>query len=117
MRQVKCVQSPMTNKSALRTSHLKCDPARPRQQPVVSSAAVASLVRDLVSPVPYALTQHDRHLGLRTRPLNLPVMLAMVLALIWRQLPSVSELLRVLAREPLLWAPPIHVSQQAVSLR
>jgi hypothetical protein len=44
-------------------------------------------------------------------------MLAFVLSLIWRQLGSVSEAVRVLAREGLLWQPPLRVSQQAVSTR
>jgi len=49
--------------------------------------------------------------------LALPVMVAVVLAMIWRQVPSVSELGRVLRREGLLWAPPTRISQQALSLR
>jgi len=44
-------------------------------------------------------------------------MVAVVLAMIWRQVPSVSELGRVLRREGLLWAPPTRISQQALSLR
>jgi hypothetical protein len=44
-------------------------------------------------------------------------MLALVLSLIWRQVPSVSELARLAARQRLLWTPPLSVSQQALSLR
>lgn len=44
-------------------------------------------------------------------------MVALVLTLIWQQVSSVSELVRMLARDQLLWTPPIHVSQQAVSER
>ena len=107
----------MTKKAPYRSSQLKRDHARPRQQPAVSSAAVETRLNELVSPHTYALADYYHSLGLRARLLNLPVMLALVLALIWRQMPSVSELLRVLARESLLWAPPMEVSQQAVSLR
>ena len=107
----------MTKKAPYRSSQLKRDHARPRQQPAVSSAAVEARLHDLVSPHTDALADYYHSLGLRARLLNLPVMLALVLALIWRQMPSVSELLRVLARESLLWAPPMEVSQQAVSLR
>lgn len=107
----------MTHKTPYRSPTLNRDHARPRQQPAVSNAAVEARLTELVSPLTYALTQHYHALGLRARLLNLPVMLALVLTLIWRQIPSVSELLRVLCREPLLWTPPLAVSQQAVSLR
>jgi hypothetical protein len=40
-----------------------------------------------------------------------------VLTLLWRQVPSVCELRRVLAREDCLWAPRLKVSQQALSQR
>ena len=92
----------MTRKTPYRSSTLKRDHARPRQQPAVSSASVEARLRELLSSLPYALSAQYRALGLRSRLLTLPVMLAMILALIWRQIPSVDELLRVLAREPLL---------------
>jgi hypothetical protein len=44
-------------------------------------------------------------------------MLAAVLSLVWRQVPSVRELNRMLARENLLWAKMTKVSQQALSQR
>ena len=44
-------------------------------------------------------------------------MLAAVLTLVWRQVPSVRELNRMLAREDLLWAKATRVSQQALSQR
>jgi hypothetical protein len=44
-------------------------------------------------------------------------MVAFVLSLIWRQVGSVSEAVRVLGEEGLLWAAPLPVSQQAVSER
>ena len=56
---------------------------------------------------------HDR--GLRQRTLNLPVMAALVLSLIWRQFGSVSELARALTSEGLLGAGPTPISQQAIS--
>ena len=40
-----------------------------------------------------------------------------MLTLLWRQVPSVWELSRVLAREDGLWAPRLKVSQQALSQR
>lgn len=44
-------------------------------------------------------------------------MLAAVLTLVWRQVPSARELNRMLAREDLLWAKAKKVSQQALSQR
>ena len=44
-------------------------------------------------------------------------MLAAVLTLVWRQVPSARELNRMLARENLLWAKATCVSQPALSQR
>ena len=44
-------------------------------------------------------------------------MVAALLLLLWRQVPSVCELARLLGREDLFWAPKITVSQQALSQR
>jgi hypothetical protein len=56
-------------------------------------------------------------LGLRHRILTLPVMVAFVLSLVWRQIGSVSEAVRSLSREAMLWTPPVQISQQAVAGR
>jgi Transposase DDE domain len=78
---------------------------------------IAERLAEVVHPA--TLTQvgyyHDR--GLRDRTLNLPVMAALVLSLIWRQFGSVSELARALTTEGLLWAGPVPISQQAISTR
>lgn len=100
-----------------RPSDLNRDHARPRTAPAPSSPAVEARLAELISPATYALAEQYRRLGLRWRVLTLPVMVALVLTLIWRQVPSVSTLVRVLAREPLLWVPPQRVSQQALSQR
>lgn len=42
-------------------------------------------------------------------------MMAAVLTLLWRQVPSVNELSRMLGRENLLWCNALKVSQQALS--
>lgn len=55
--------------------------------------------------------------GLRNRILTLPVMVSALLTLLWRQVPSVCELARLIAREDVLWAPRLNVSQQALSKR
>ena len=56
-------------------------------------------------------------MGLRQRILSLPVMVAFVLSLIWRQIGSVSEAMRVLKRQGMLGTEAQPVSQQAVSER
>src|SRR5579859_2024299 len=96
---------------------LNRDHARPRNAPAPLDAAMEEHLTTLVSPATYALTDQYRRLGLRFRILSLPVMVALVLTLIWRQVPSVSTLVQLLAREPLLWVPPRRVSQQALSER
>ena len=93
---------------------------RDRSKRPVSAEPAEPLAERLAEIVhPATLTQvayyHDR--GLRERTLNLPVMAALVLSLIWRQFGSVSELVRVLTSEGLLWTGPVPISQQAVSAR
>jgi len=53
---------------------------------------------------------------LRNRVLNLSLMVATVLTLLWRQVPGVQELTRLLARED-LWCRATNVSQQSLSER
>lgn len=72
---------------------------------------------DLLSPAIYAQSAYSRSLKLRDRILNLPLMIAAILALLWRQLPSVCELTKTLNREGGLWLPPAQVSQPALSKR
>ncbi len=66
---------------------------------------------------PAALNQvvYFQQLGLRARTLTLPVMVAFVVSLIWRQLGSVREAVRVLREEGMLWVTPLEtVSPQAM---
>lgn len=58
---------------------------------------------------------HDK--AMRERLLTLPVMMAVVLSLVYRQMSGLSELLRVLHQEGLLWVEPMRVSVEAVSKR
>lgn len=72
---------------------------------------------ELLSPAIYAQSAFYRSLNLRDRILNLPLMIAAILALMWRQIPSVCELTKTLNREGALWLPPAQVSQPALSKR
>lgn len=71
----------------------------------------------LLHPVTFGQVAHFHDLGLRQRTLTLPVMVAVVLTMIWRQIGSVCELTRLLHQEGFFWCSPIQVSQQALSLR
>ncbi|NEO28139.1 MAG: IS4 family transposase [Kamptonema sp. SIO4C4] len=93
------------------------DHARGRNQPNIDNEAIAQQLEDLIKPSVYQQLAYYRSLGMRERILSLPFMVAVVLSLLWRQVPSVRELNRMLAREDLLWAKATKVSQQALSQR
>lgn len=78
---------------------------------------MAQHLQEIVHPATLAQVKHFYELGLRERTLTLPVMVALVLSMIWRQIGGVSELARLLQSEGVLWATPRQVSQQALSQR
>ena len=75
--------------------------------PSVDNEAVESRLKALLTPVIWQQVAYYRQLGLRDRILNLPLMVALVLTLLWRQVPSVHELTRLLARETCCGAKPL----------
>jgi hypothetical protein len=85
--------------------------------PSVSNEEIENRLTELLTPAVFGQMAYYRQLGMRSRILNLPLMVAAVLTLLWRQVPSVHELTRMLAREDLLWCEAVAVSQQALSLR
>jgi len=72
---------------------------------------------ELVHPTTLGQVSYFHSLGLRARTLNLVVMMAFVLEMIWRQISGVCELTRIVQEESVLWASPVKVSQQALSER
>lgn len=78
---------------------------------------VTARLTELISPATFSQVAAYQAMGLRERVLTLPVMVAFVLSLIWRQLASVSEAVRVLREEGLLWTARVPVSQQAAAQR
>jgi hypothetical protein len=92
---------------------------RPRNHvPAPPVADIERRLRSVLTPNTFAAArQQFSVLGLRQRVLTLPVMVAVVLTLVWRQLPSLSELLRVLEREGLFEAAPMQVTKQSLSER
>ena len=78
---------------------------------------VTARLTEIVHPATLNQVEYYHQLGLRERTLTLPVMVALVLSMIWRQISGVCELVRVVRTEVLLWAPPLKMSQQAFSAR
>ena len=80
-------------------------------------AEIEKKLRSVLTPALLALRRMPRSWKLRNRLLTLPAMMATVVSLVWRQIPSLAEVLRVLAAEGLLWQPRLTVSRQALSKR
>jgi hypothetical protein len=81
---------------------------------------IAQRLRARLTPAAFAplrIPGGDDPVKRRDRVLTLPVMVAIVVSLVWRQIPSLTELLRVLAEEGLLWTEAVSVSKQALSQR
>jgi hypothetical protein len=88
---------------------------RPNSAP--PDEVIEARLTELIHPATYAQVATFHALGLRERILTLPVMMAFVLSLIWRHLGSVSEAVRVLREEGMLWVSPREVTQSAVEQR
>lgn len=84
---------------------------------MVEDEVIAAGLETLVTPAITAQENYYRQLKLRDRILNLPLMVAALLTLLWRDVAGVRELTRILSREGFLWCSPTQVSQQAVSQR
>ncbi len=82
------------------TTPMRRDHARPRHHPASLDPVLQQHLTDLVSPATYAVADQYRRLGMRSRVLNLPIMVALMLTLIWRQVPSVNNCLRRLKLAP-----------------
>ena len=98
-------------------THRNPDHVQRHNTPSPNNEAIAAHLEVLLTPAIHAQQAYYRQLGLRDRILNLPLMVAAVLTLLWRQVPGVQELTRLLAREDLLWCRATIVSQQALSER
>ena len=95
------------------------------QIPMPAVEDVEQRLSELLSPsllAPRQLERRDprqpqRLIRMRQRILTLPVIVAIVVSLVWRRMPAVAEVQKVLAREGLLWVAPIRVSAQALTKR
>jgi hypothetical protein len=93
------------------------DHVRRINRPSPDNEVIQERLKSLLTPAVFGQLAYYRSLGLRSRLLGLPVMVAGVLMLLWRQVPSVCELTKLIGREDLLWTPKVKVTQQALSKR
>lgn len=93
------------------------DHVRRINMPAPNNKVIEERIMSLLQPAVFGQKWYARLLGLRDRLLGYSVMIAAVLTMLWRQVPSVSELSRMLKRENILWAARTEVSQQALSKR
>lgn len=93
------------------------DHIRKRNVPAPDNQVLSHHITELLSPIVYSQQADYQSLGMRARILTLPLMVAAVLTLLWRQVPSVNELTRMLHREDLLWSKAVKVTRQAVTER
>ena len=80
---------------------------------------IAEWIKEVVHPTTLNQLGYFRQLGLRERTLSLPVMVAFMLTLLWRQVGSIREGVRILKEEGLLWVEPLinKITTQAVLTR
>jgi hypothetical protein len=82
-----------------------------KQRPMVEDEVIGQQFERLLTPAITNQENYYRKLGLRQRILNLPLIMAAVLTLLWRDIAGVRELTRMLARDNFLWCNPTKLSQ------
>ena len=112
-------KKPSKKKKTSSVRHTRAIQRDRSKHPIINAPdeQVAQRLHEIVHSATLAQVAHFHQQGLRQRTLTLPVMMAFVLSLIWRQIGSISELARLVKTEALLWAEPMKVSQQALSQR
>jgi hypothetical protein len=106
----------MAHKQTRHRSHL--DFRHCSQSPLPAVDAVEQRLLDVLSPswlAPRQLERRDprqpqRLIRMRQRRLALPVMVAIVVSRVWRRVPAVAALQKVLAREGVVGRAPLRVS-------
>lgn len=106
-------------KSKSTVRHTRAIQADRQKRPLVDNltAEVEALFHSLVQPLTLLQCDLFRQMGLRERTLTLPVMMALLLSAVWRQIAAVNELARLIRNEAVLWEEPKRVSQQALAER
>jgi hypothetical protein len=108
-----------TQKSKSTVRHTRAIQVDRQKRPLVDNLTeeVEALFHSLVHPLTLLQCDLFRQMGLRERTLTLPIMMALLLSAIWRQIPSVNELARLVRDEGALWEEPKQATQQALSER
>lgn len=107
-------QQPKQKKSFPHTRAIQRDrQKRPSAAP--PDEVIEQWLEETLQPASLNQIGYFRQLGLRERTLSLPIMVAFVVSLIWRQLGAVREAVRVLREQGMLWVAPLEeISSQAV---
>lgn len=107
---------PKTNKRDDRL--LQSDHRRRTNVPMPPIMEIQRELMRQLTPTTFAQARRGHtHVNLRDRILNLPVMCAIVISIVSRQIASLSEVLRALEKEGLLWVEATKVSVTALSKR
>src|SRR2546429_3214920 len=114
---------PMARKQSRHRSH--ADFRHRSQIPLPAVEEVEQRLMDVLSPsllAPRQLERRDPHqphrlIRMRQRILTLPVMVAIIVSLVWRRVPSLAEMQKGLGREGLFGGAPLQVSPQAITKR
>lgn len=93
------------------------DHAHKHNTPTIDNEVISQQLKALLTPAIFAQEKYYKQLRLRDRIINLSFMLSAVLTLLWRQVPGVQELTKLLAREDVLWCRATQVAQQSLSQR
>jgi hypothetical protein len=88
--------------SATPKKRINRDHAKKKNSPQIENEAIANHLEDLLIPAMAAQKSFYRQLNLRDRILTLPLMMAAILSLLWRNVAGVTELTRLLNREGFL---------------
>jgi hypothetical protein len=108
-------------KSKTRSSvrHTRAIQVDRQKRPLIDNLTeeVEDLFCGIVHPLTLAQCDLFQQMGLRERTLTLPVMMALLLSAVWRQIAGISELVRLIRDEAVLWEEPKKASQQALAQR
>jgi hypothetical protein len=108
------------------TRHRSHSEFRHRSQiPLPAVEDVEQQLREALNPSLLAPRQRERRdprqpqrlIRMRQRLLTRPVLVALIVRLVWRRVPSVAEIQKVWAREGWLGVAPLRVSAQAITKR
>ncbi len=106
----------MSKKNTISKTKTNPDFRRRTNVPMPENEQIQQRLLEVLTPGMFS-PQRMREWRGRNRLLTLPVMVAVVLTLVWRRIASISELVRVLAKEGVMWVKALEVTQQAISKR